>query len=110
MRWANWITGDPKKWDIYRVKGFSQQDEEKVIAWCETQVGKKYDWRGIVQYIFPHIRNKTGDMHKWYCSEFCQRAIALVHWELLDYVVKNPEALRKLLLKLDLIEPINQAA
>ena len=104
VRWAPWITGNPDKWDIFEVKGISEDDEEKIAKWCDSQVGKKYDWRGILQYAWPFVRNKDGDLDKWYCSEFCQRAIGLIHWDLLDHVVKNPGGLFKLLCKLNLIK------
>lgn len=116
VRWAT-ISGNQEKWDVFYVKGFGEGQNPSIVSmacwhnyrdvvnWCENQVGKAYDWRGIIQYAFPHIRNKTGDLDKYYCSEFCQRALGQVHGELLKHPVKHPGGLYELLKELDLITP-----
>jgi len=113
VRWASWISGNPEKWDIYEVIGFGMSSpwftpeyELKVIDWCNAQVGKKYDWRGILQWANPFAKNRSGDLDKYYCSEFCQRGLGLVHWILLDHLVTRPGDLHKLLLELKLIRKV----
>ncbi len=44
------------------------------LAWSNRQVGKKYDWAGIMGFVNP--RRKGGDPDRWFCSEICH-AIAL---------------------------------
>jgi hypothetical protein len=103
VRWAKWISGNPKKWRTYKVGGVADAQDRRVGVWCVSQIEKKYDWRGIFQWLWPHIRNKDGDLNKWYCSEFCQRALAIAFPELLNHPVKHPGGLERLLLELGII-------
>ena len=106
VRWAPWISGNPEKWDRYEVIDVTNEEDLVVWKWCHLQIGKKYDWRGIFQYAFPHIRNKSGDLDRWYCSEFVQAAIAQIRPELKKHVPKSPGNMIKLLLELKLIRKV----
>lgn len=56
------------KWDFLTVP--CRPEQEAVLrAWCETQAGKKYDWRGMFTCrLFGKFRGADDD---WFCSELC---------------------------------------
>ena len=41
--------------------------ERKIREWCETQVGKPYDWQAVLGFTFQEPAFE--DREKWYCSE-----------------------------------------
>src|SRR5688572_9599894 len=47
---------------------------EKVIAFCESQVGKKYDYLQVLRFV---SRRKGKDDSKWFCSELVFRGFEL---------------------------------
>ena len=62
----------PANWDIVHLSVLPVQEEAVIRAWCQTQVGKLYDWKGILCFFFPgDIQNNN----KWYCSEICAAAL-----------------------------------
>jgi hypothetical protein len=50
---------NPQKWDIVPVSS------EKDLQWLEKQVGKKYDYLGILGFFFFAAQRTSW----WYCSE-----------------------------------------
>ena len=51
----------------YSVK-VSDSKFNALKEWSEEQVGKKYDYRGVLAHVFPiFLKPKMG---YWYCSEF----------------------------------------
>jgi hypothetical protein len=42
---------------------------KKALGWSNSQVGKKYDWAGIMGFVNPW--RKGGDPDRWFCSEIC---------------------------------------
>lgn len=47
-------------------------DEQLVLAvwgWACRQIGKGYDWAGILGFVNPWRRG--GDPGRWFCSEIC---------------------------------------
>lgn len=40
--------------------------ESTIVYWLDKQVGKKYDWRGVLSFIFPNLKEKKD---RWNCSE-----------------------------------------
>lgn len=61
---------NPNSWEKIPVTG----DTAKVISFVSSQLGKKYDWLGILGFIVPW---KSGDKDKWYCSEICAAALGI---------------------------------
>lgn len=59
-----------KSWMRIELPITSSQ-EAIVRDWCETQVGKKYDYLGILGFIIPFIKDNPN---KWFCSEVCDEA------------------------------------
>ncbi|HYF88964.1 hypothetical protein [Azospirillum sp.] len=47
-------------------------DGRKAEAWARTQLGKPYDWLGVIG-LGLH-RDWSGDERDWWCSEFVGRA------------------------------------
>lgn len=59
-------------WDIVPVRGVDGMDG-KVRAWCEGELGCKYDWRGIYfSQVFPWGWHSN---RRWFCSEACTAAL-----------------------------------
>lgn len=59
---------DPSKWALVDVPLVNEKD---IRFWCEGQVGKGYDWRGILK-IFATGAVKKDDAERWWCSEVCR--------------------------------------
>ena len=58
-------------WDVVEVT------LAKDLKWLNAQIGKKYDWLGILGYVTIGIE----DPKKWYCSELAAAAIGLKNWQ-----------------------------
>ena len=61
---------NPDSWERVAVTG----DKDIALEFVRMQLGKKYDWFGILGFIVPW---KSGDKNKWYCSEFCAAALGI---------------------------------
>lgn len=62
----------PDRWDIYNIK---LPAEEVAISFLKSQLGKRYDWKGILlSQIFNAHRHGSD---KWFCSELVRQAIAM---------------------------------
>lgn len=60
------ISADPKIWDLKRIPT-SKSIESEVRGWCNKQLGKRYDWLGILfSQIFPL---DIDDKKRYFCSE-----------------------------------------
>ena len=62
------------KWRIVAIKGVSEHAEACAREWCKGEVGKKYDWRGILK-IFALGRDVNDVNSQWFCSEICHAAL-----------------------------------
>jgi len=49
-------------------------EEEIIREWCESIAGKKYDYFGVVGFVFG-LRHQR---EKWFCSEVCTAALQRV--------------------------------
>jgi hypothetical protein len=63
-------------WDREDLDAFVLEEnlEKKVIEWCETQVGKPYDWKAVLGYVGGE--HNFEDRSKWYCSEVTTYVLA----------------------------------
>lgn len=43
-----------------------QQSRPDITEWLDRQVGKGYDWLGVLSFIWVFLKQKKG---KWFCSE-----------------------------------------
>ena len=63
---------NPDRWSSVDIP---IKDEAALITWCKTQVGRKYDWRGILGFGIMPFRDNLQNRKKWYCSEICAEVI-----------------------------------
>lgn len=62
LRFTQDITGNPKKWDFVDI------DWDEKITWelCKAREGRRYDFPGILSFVFPFIKQDP----RWdWCSE-----------------------------------------
>lgn len=59
-----------KKWDLVEIKNVS---EEKIKAFLYEELGKKYDYLGVLGILFFNKDNEN----KWFCSELCLKALQI---------------------------------
>lgn len=58
---------NPEHWNRVSITVAAEKEAE-IYTWCESQVGLKYDWLGILGFVLPiHFRTRRA----WYCSEIC---------------------------------------
>lgn len=61
----------PDNWDILYI-GTDTKTIDNLVMWCNTFVGKKYDWLGVLRFVFPFLKESKD---KWFCSEICTKAL-----------------------------------
>ena len=66
--------------DIYRVDPAINCDIDKVRAFLQSQIGKKYDFKSVARFL---TRRKVRADDKWFCSELVLAAIQAGGGELL---------------------------
>jgi hypothetical protein len=60
-----WIDLDPNRWVLIDVPA-TDDEEAAVHAWCIGQLGKGYDWRGVLGMILPC---RADEKTRLFCSE-----------------------------------------
>ena len=86
---------NPLNWDIVPLSFVTKEQENEVRMWCESQLGKAYDWRGILCFYLP---GDIRDRSKWYCSDVC--ACALREAAILNLPLKvSPSQMYKIVKK-----------
>lgn len=63
------ISPDLRNWDFVDFP-VSLEQEHEIRAWCDTQVGKKYDWAGVFGFVW----DCRDDPDEWFCSKICGQA------------------------------------
>lgn len=63
--------GDDGQW-VYIDIPASPEAEEKLRKWADGEIGCKYDWWGILWFLFRRVRPHPD---KWFCSEICTAAL-----------------------------------
>jgi hypothetical protein len=58
-RSSNWL----HVWDL---------NEDKVVEFLDAQVGKRYDWLGVISFIWIFVQQ---GVEKWFCSELAMVAL-----------------------------------
>lgn len=62
-----------RKWMCLPVP-CTPEEEQSAMVWCTTHQGRKYDWPGVLGFVFgPFIRQRP---RAYFCSEACIRALA----------------------------------
>lgn len=63
--------------DCYTIEGMTGERARAIRAFLAAQVGKRYDWRGILRFGFKTII-RADNQDRWFCSELvfaaCQAA------------------------------------
>lgn len=68
VRFKSIVPGD--SWEIIDLGEIS---EFRIRNWCQLQDGKKYDWTGVLGFLFP----THPDKNRWFCSEICLKALQI---------------------------------
>lgn len=55
------------------------KEYNSITEWLESQLGKKYDWLGVLSFVFRFLPVKRG---RWYCSELLIVSVAKVRGKL----------------------------
>lgn len=66
MRWTY-------RWEVANMPG-GAVDAASARAWCESQVGRAYDWLALVNFLLPWVARRLDVRSHWFCSEFAARA------------------------------------
>jgi hypothetical protein len=70
--------------DIFYVDVTREQDS-KIAAFMQAQVGKRYDYRGVIHFITRRSENASGQT-RWFCSELVHAAYRSAGIELLSRI------------------------
>jgi hypothetical protein len=62
----------PWKWDVVPLV-VTEAEELVVRMWCTHLLGHKYDWLGVLGFVFH--RRHLQDYDRWYCSEVVSAAL-----------------------------------
>jgi hypothetical protein len=64
-----------KYWDFVEIK-MTEDEENRIKKFCESERDCNYDWKGIfLSQIFP-LNKENPD--KWFCSEICTAALQVI--------------------------------
>lgn len=66
---------NPLNWEIIDLGGLTDKQFSDISNFCNSQLGKKYDWLGVFGFVFPFIKQNSK---KWFCSEICGAGLKLV--------------------------------
>ena len=55
----------------YKITGMDEEHEQIMVAFLKSQVGKKYDYRGLFGFLG---RKAIENALKWFCSELIMEA------------------------------------
>ena len=69
--------------EAFDVEGMTEKQWEKAIAWAKQQVGKKYDFGGVMRFV---TRWRKPQDESWFCSELVFQAIQEGGVRLLDRI------------------------
>ncbi len=73
-----------KDWErihAYEVIGMSPKQWVDAVEFCQSQLGKPYDWRSVFKFMTRTPAHENG---KWFCSELVFRAIERAYIRLLQ--------------------------
>jgi uncharacterized protein YycO len=69
--------------EAYEVQGATVEQLEAAVAWAEAQIGKKYDFGGVMRFV---TRWRKDQDDKWFCSELVFQAFREAGINLLERV------------------------
>lgn len=65
------IDFNPQHWDFVEVP---EAHQAAVLQWFSEHYGAKYDWVGLLGFVFTHRLNSAD---RWFCSEACAAALGI---------------------------------
>lgn len=69
--------------EAYEVEGMTPEQWEVALEWLDDQVGKKYDFGGVLRFL---TRYRKDQDEKWFCSELVFQALVEAGVELLSRI------------------------
>lgn len=70
--WVRRLAYEDRRAQSYLIESLSlditKEESEMLDNWLFNQIWKKYDWRGVLQFV-SFFRFKPQKMGYWYCSE-----------------------------------------
>ena len=60
---------DSTRVDVFALD-LTKEQYDKAVAFLDAQVGKPYDFKGVLSFVFRHPVGSDG---AWFCSEVAQR-------------------------------------
>lgn len=66
--------------DLYEVEKLTLDLSRQVLAFCERERGKGYDWRSVLRFVSRTSAKENG---RWFCSELVFAALQHVRIDLL---------------------------
>lgn len=64
---AKWISYDPNEWEFIKIPTVD------VKTFMEKTEGKKYDYLGVLGFVFGNNENPN----RWFCSEWCATVLGI---------------------------------
>lgn len=71
---ADWNVHNDPTVDFFKFQ-HTKEEAETIRAFLESQLGKKYDWLGVVRFV-SRTQLKADAKEKWFCSELVTAALA----------------------------------
>jgi len=68
--------------DVFCVPALTNDEAMDVETFCRSQIGKRYDWRGVFHFI-TRRPERPDDQEAWFCSELLAAAFAYARRPLL---------------------------
>ncbi len=60
-----------QNWDVFQLNGFDQQ---AAYNWFEANLGKGYDYIGLVHFVFPSVYHNEN---RFFCSEAIAKSLGI---------------------------------
>lgn len=80
------LRGPLQDWDnveAFDIEGITDEQWGKAVEWAESQIGKKYDFGGVLRFV-TRWRKQQDD--KWFCSELVFQALKEAGVDLLERI------------------------
>ena len=70
-------------WEYNYKLDISDKQERVLRDWCESQLGKPYDYTALapLNVLIPRQKKQWKDDSRWMCSELCAYGLELVGFE-----------------------------
>lgn len=63
-------------YDFYGISGLTSDEEQRIVSFCEKQIGKPYNTMGVyLNYLFPCFGYYSTGGRSFYCTEYVIKAL-----------------------------------